>query len=293
MVGLLSGIAFSFAAVAAPKGFFPVAPMVCEPLLAPTVTSTPPKLSLYVDEASAMAQFDYKTNAIYLALKLSYCPTEECRNGVLIHEIAHLVFQYNLRKYSQKFSELFELYQINSGFQAKFFEAMIDLRRMENQPKSVIDVRRKKLAEHLKPLREINDPIADRMQREDYDWRKNLKEVAYEEVFADLLPVVMSRDPDIMADGEFRRFSRVFSESEINNWNPLDEHIMLDPVRSFLFHRYLKNRRNWQNVDRFLESVFVALASDIVQRDANDDMRSMSVPEINKRLLKKLRHIGH
>ncbi|PIW55310.1 MAG: hypothetical protein COW16_06755, partial [Sphingomonadales bacterium CG12_big_fil_rev_8_21_14_0_65_65_10] len=89
--------------------------------------------------------------------------------------------------------------------------------------------------------------------------------VAYEELFADVLAVIVSKDPKIMSRYGNRDFTRIFTSEEVQQWNSRDSHDFLDPVRSHIYQQILSKPEFAGRENEVLRFVFDILAEETIE----------------------------
>ena len=124
----------------------------------------------------------------------------------------------------------------------------------------------------------------------------------YQELFADLVPVIASRDPSLFV--KFSEYFEIKSENpETRNfeapffrtrWNEAEEHAMLAPARSYIWENYLHNGKNEGREAALLNDIFDILAREILIRNDDPSLHELAPEVINHRLLTAFNEgLGH
>ncbi len=119
----------------------------------------------------------------------------------------------------------------------------------------------------------------------------------YHELFADALVVIYTRDPEIIKKGlahptrpdqnmdQERDFSLNHSYEQ---WHESEAHALLSPVRSHIWKLISKINPEQRTNQEIVRTLYIALRDEILERSENRELWNLTVPEINKRLIRKL-----
>lgn len=160
----------------------------------------------------------------------------------------------------------------------------------------LLDALRKPLSVSQSPaeLKEIEQELAV-VQREIKKEEWYLKQAkAYEELFADLLAAVHSKDPSIirknLADESYSAMDRDFdSANPILGWHDNESHGKLAPTRSFIGKYYLNNPVFKDKEPLLIQNLFKVIASEITYLEKHRLDAERRPSRLNARLIKKFR----
>lgn len=170
------------------------------------------------------------------------------------HEIGHAIFTVNMANYID------------------FFKLRLDTHtQLMNLPS------RENLFEKNYRLSNLEKDLNEKIRLP----KKFLFELDYEEIFGDLLAILMTGKPNAIHG---RNFEDVIDP---RTWQETESHVALNPVRSFIWHNYLHNLPKEKH-PQFVADFFKVLASEVVERWNNPKLHQLPPPEVNIRLIKKL-----
>jgi hypothetical protein len=117
---------------------------------------------------------------------------------------------------------------------------------------------------------------------------------AYEELFADLLAAVHSKDPSIirksLAHESYSAMDRDFiSANPILGWHDTESHGKFAPTRSFIGKYYLSNPAFEGKEPLLIQNLFKVIASEIAYLEKHRLDAELRPSRLNARLIKKLR----
>lgn len=153
------------------------------------------------------------------------------------------------------------------------------------------------LSEQRKGGPNLNQVTAElkavRMEIKREEWYLNQAK-AYEELFADLLAAIHSKDPSIirknLADESYSAADRDFiSENPILGWHNRESHGKFAPTRSFIGKYYLSNPDLKGKETQLLQNLFKVIASEITYLEKHRVDAERRPSRLNARLIKKLR----
>lgn len=209
----------------------------------------------------------------------------EINPAYLVHEYGHAVLVKNLHDSLPKGYVIPHLKLVTQ------VEVLISeqrkLERELSQSQTPSPATRTQLDQVKKELKSV------RMEIKREEWYLNQAK-AYEELFADLLAAIHSKDPSIirknLAGGSYSAADRDFiSENPILGWHDRESHGKFAPARSFIGKYYLSNPDFKGKEPQLLQNLFKVIASEITYLEKHRLDAELRPSRLNARLIKKLR----
>ncbi len=238
--------------------------------------------------------------------------------GMMIHELAHLVAANQFWK-TQKFfindshGTLFEFFKI-WGIEVIGEKELKEIFSLAEKNPALNIFEYQRLAELMDDSNDgpqgEHDELMRALRRKKDHFRKFITEVhlPYEELFADALAVVISQNPEIIAQAvpeDILNFHRVTNPRHyqprsfhqplpFDHWQvePMEMYTKFDPTRFFLWQSYLKGMA-LQNIPIFFEAFWEATGQHIRQRQERGEILSahsilISNGQLNREFLQML-----
>lgn len=210
--------------------------------------------------------------------------------GIWVHELGHAIFELNLSRIAPKYSEsLASMRAYGKQYRADFTAAQ---QLSKDAPYSEIsELWTEFYRDHptdMKIIKELQGLVSLAMP--------------YHELFADLVAVLWSQDPQIVRDGIFRSgrsrvnlqaLDRDFESipTPFKTWTKSEAHVALTPTRRHIWRQYLSGPRI-RTMDRplFLQILARAIGSEL---DANlsrlkEGMPALTPDQLNADLIRAI-----
>ena len=233
-------------------------------------------------------------------IKLNAGPSDEL-TAVAGHEYGHQVFAYNMGAYARSWANF---YSYNYRH-AEDVEPLLEPLRATIRPihhelmeriasgsssanVQQLSTHRQQLLDQMQTIISSFETVHGRRPRMPADWEIS---GPYQEVFADLVAVIRSGNPQVVSihiNGSLERSARDFSaKHEAEGWMCSAEHDQLAPVRSVIWQKYALHLVRSPRAGEFLSVVFHVFAQDILER-SSVVQQDTDIANFNKRLIRKL-----
>jgi|GEM_PF-6504749 len=109
----------------------------------------------------------------------------------------------------------------------------------------------------------------------------------YQEFFADLLPAVALRQENVMASTVKHIAANPIARG--HRFENPESHDLFEQTRSYLWHHYFSQEKNFGKESEMVTIIFAALADEICERAGDDFLQDLTPDQMNIRLIKSLR----
>jgi hypothetical protein len=255
---------------------------------------------IYVDRAIAMVS-ETSLNPGKMKIYLADPDRSENLMAKVAHEYAHAVFMVSMGRYSKRWKKWYELIEEQLDFRLKRIDAIPYERDFERRkaleelarkyPLFLTDFEEESVSSNL-TQKKLNK-LYKKLVPPGYEFS-----LRYQELFADLVPVMHSHDPRSLAralieegqDPFGRDFTVKTSPDDVRTGKP---HHYYDAVRSYLWENYLSKKENEAGYPAMIETVFGVLARDMdeqlkIRKDVQDG-KPKWVAKDNERLISSLK----
>lgn len=257
----------------------------------------PPQVNIDLSEAPFGHQYLLEQSRVSLDVRTRL---PELRM-IAAHEYAHQIFSYNMRNWSEEWKRYYDFYDrlkievtpklndLSARHSALMREFIVTT---SPERKAALQNQMEKLLTEGQALRsDFVQRFGGAPQRP-----RNFEDlIPYEEVFADLVPVLRTRNPEVIADalssaGQAAQASgRSFASGRPTNGVMVSEnHEMLSQTRQHLWQNYISQFPNRSRDSEFLERVHRVFAQDFLDRQRGLLPHSQSPEAFNQRLIQRL-----